>query len=74
MRAQYLSNDRPETQVECREQSSNLDEMGLKRLARFLGSRPTLLVVQVAEACHAKAWCDTDHSGSIRTRKGVAVR
>ena len=49
MRAQYLSRGRPELQVECRDlarklqQPSNLDEMGLKRLARFLGVRPRLI-------------------------------
>ena len=41
--------DRPEMQVECGElarkleQPPNLDEMGLKRLARFLGVRPRLI-------------------------------
>ena len=41
MRAQYLSSDRPDIQIECRDrarkmqQPSNLDEMGLKRLAFF---------------------------------------
>ena len=49
MRAQYLSSDRPEIQVECRDlarkmqQPPYLDEMGLKRLARFLGVRPRLV-------------------------------
>ena len=49
MRAQYLSSDRPDFQIECRDlarkmqQPSNLDEMGLKRLARFLGVRPRLV-------------------------------
>ena len=49
MRARYLSSDRPEIQVECQDLArmmqhpSNLDEeMGLKRLARFLGVRPRL--------------------------------
>ena len=42
------SSDRPDLQIECRDlarkmqQPSNLDEMGLKRLARFLGVRPRL--------------------------------
>ena len=49
MRAHYLSSDRPEIQVECRDsarklqQQSNLDEMGLKRLARYLGVRSRLV-------------------------------
>ena len=49
MRAQYLSSDRPKIQVKCREvarkmqQPSNLDEIGLKRLARHLGVRPRLV-------------------------------
>ena len=49
MRAQYLSSDRPEIQVECPDlvrklqQPSNLDEMGLKRLARYLGVRLRLV-------------------------------
>ena len=47
--AQYLSSNRPQIQVECRDlarwrqQSSNLDGMGLKRLGRFLGVRPRLV-------------------------------
>ena len=49
MRAQCLSGDRPEKKIECldlarkMQQPSNLDEMGLKRLARFLGVRPRLV-------------------------------
>ena len=49
MRAQYLSSHRPDIQVECRDlarkmqQPSNLDEMGRKRLATFLGVRPRLI-------------------------------
>ena len=49
MRAQYLSSDRPDLQIECRDLAremqlpSNVDEMGLKRLARFLGVRPRLV-------------------------------
>ena len=49
MRAQYLSSDRPDLQIECRDlarkmqQPSNLDEMGLRRLARFLGVRSRLV-------------------------------
>ena len=49
MRAQYLSSDRPDIQVDCgdlarkMQQPSNLDEMGLKRLARVLGVRPRLV-------------------------------
>ena len=80
MRAQYLSSDRPEIQEECGDlarklqQPSNLDEMDLKRLARFLGVRPRLIWlfkwekrVRRVEAC-----CDTDHAGCIRTRKSVS--
>ena len=59
MRAQYLSSDRPEIQVECRDlarkmqQPSNLDEMGMKKSVRVLGVRPRRgLVVQVAKACN----------------------
>ena len=49
MRAQYLSSDKPRKQIECRDlarkmqQPSNRDEMGLKRLARFLGVRLRLV-------------------------------
>ena len=49
MRAHYVSSDRPDAQIECRDlarkmqQPSNLDEMGLNRLARFLGVRPRLV-------------------------------
>ena len=56
MRAQYLSSDRPEIQVECRDlarkmqQPPYLDEMGLKRLARFCRSASEAgVVVQVAK-------------------------
>ena len=80
MRAQYLSSDRPEIQVECRDlarklqQPSNLDEMGLKRLARFLGVRPRLiwLFKWQRRVTRIEAWCDTDHAGCIRTRKSVS--
>ena len=43
------SSDTPDIQIECRDlarkmqQPLNLDEMGLKRLARFLGVRPRLV-------------------------------
>ena len=49
MRAQYLSSDRPDMKSECwdlarkMQQPSNLYEMGLKRLARFLGVRLRLV-------------------------------
>ena len=49
MRAQCLSSDRPDIQIECRDlarkmqQLSNLDEIGLKRLSRLLGVRPRLV-------------------------------
>ena len=50
MRAQYLSSDRPEIQKSgagiwhaTMQQPSNLDGMGLKRLARYLGVRPRLI-------------------------------
>ena len=49
MRAQCLSSDRPDIQIECRDlarkmqQLSNLDEIGLKRLSRLLGVRPSLV-------------------------------
>ena len=45
MRAQYLPSDRLDIQIECRDlarqmqQPSNLDVMGLERLARFLAVR-----------------------------------
>ena len=49
MRAQCLSSDRPDIRIECRDlarkmqQPSNVDEIGLKRLARFLGVRPRMV-------------------------------
>ena len=58
MRAQDLSSDRPEIQIECRDlalkmqQPSDLDEMGLKRLARFLGVRRGWFGCSSAETCH----------------------
>ena len=53
---------------------SNLDEIGLKRLARFLGVRPRLirLFKWQKRVTRIEAWCDTDHAGSIRTRKSVS--
>ena len=80
MRPQYLSSDRPEIQVECRDsarklqQPSNLDEMGLKRLARHLGVRPGLvwLFRRQKRVTRTESWCDTDHAGCIRTRKSVS--
>ena len=80
VRAQYLSSDRPEIQVEWwdlarkMQQPSNLDEMGLKRLARFLGVRPRLvwLFKWQKRVTHIESWCDTDHAACIRTRKSVS--
>ena len=80
MCAQYLSSDRPEIQCECQDlarkmqQPSNLDEMGLKRLARFLGVRPRLvwLFKWQKRVTRIESWCDTDHAGCIRTRKSVS--
>ena len=49
MRSQYLSSDRPDIQVECRDLARkmqrpwNQDEMGLKRLACFLEVCPRLV-------------------------------
>ena len=70
MRAQYPSSDRLEIQVECHDlarkmqQPSNLDQMGLKRLARFLGVRPRLvcLLKWQKRVTRIESWCDTDHA------------
>ena len=75
----YLSCDRPEIQVECRDlarklqQPSHLDEMGLKRLARYLGVRPRLvwLFRWQKRVTRIESWCDTDHAGCTRTKKSV---
>ena len=80
MRAQYLSSDRPETKVECRDlarkmqQPSNLDEMGLKRSARFLGVHPRLVwpFKWQKRVTRIESWCDTDHAACIRTRKSAS--
>ena len=78
MRAQYLSSDRLDFQIECRylarkmQQPSNLDEMELKKLARFLGVRPRLAVQAPKRFTRIESWCDTDHAGCIRTRKSVS--
>ena len=77
--AQHLSSDRHEIQIECRDlarkmqQPSNLDEMGLKRLARFLGVRPRLvwLFKWQKRVTRIESWCDMDHAGCFRTRKSV---
>ena len=66
MRAQFLSNDRPDVQIECGDlarkmhQPSNLDETGLKRLARFLGVRPRLvwLFKWQKRVTRIESWCD----------------
>ena len=81
MRAQYLSSDRLGMQVESRDlarklqQPSNLDEMGLKRRARFLGVHPRLiwLFKWQKRVTQIEAWCDTYHAGCIQTRKSVSV-
>ena len=80
MRAQYLSIDRPEIQVECPElahkmqQPSNLNEMGLERLAWFLGVRPRLvwLFKWQKHVASFESWRDTDHACCIRARKSVS--
>ena len=58
MRAQYLSSDPPEIQVECRDLArkmqhpSNLDEVGVKRFGSFSWSASEAgLVVHEAKAC-----------------------
>ena len=79
-RAQYLSSDRREIQVEFRDlarklqQPSNLDETGLKRLARYLGVRPRLvwLFRWQKRVTRTESLCDTDHAGCVRTRKSVS--
>ena len=52
----------------------NLDDMPLKRLARFLGVRPRLdwLFKWQKRVTRIESWCDTDHAGCIRTRKSVS--
>ena len=72
MRAQYLSSDRPEIQVECRDlarkmqQPPYLDEMGLKRLARFFGVRPRLVWLF--------KWQKEEHHGKRRrTQEKISV-
>ena len=80
MRAQYLTSDRPDIQVECwdlarrMQQASNLDEMGLLRLARFLEVRPRLvwLVKWQKRVARIESRCDTDHAGCIRTKQSVS--
>ena len=80
MRAQYLSVDRPEIQFKTRElakrmkEPTNLDEMALKRLARFLCGKPRLIWLFRWQQRITKlaTWCDTDHAGCIRTRKSVS--
>ena len=76
MCAQYLSSDRTEIQVECRDlarklqQPSNLDEIGLKSISE----RPRLvwLFKWQKRVTRIESWCDTDHAGCIRNRKGVS--
>ena len=80
MRAQHLSADTPNIQIECSDlartmkQPSNLDEMGLKRLALFLGVRARLvwLFKWQKRVTRIEFWCDTDHAVCIRTRKSVS--
>ena len=80
LRAKYLSSDKPEMQVwelaRKLQQPPNLDVMGLKRLARFLGVRPRLigLFKWQRHVTRIGAWCGTDHAGCIRIRKSVPVR
>ena len=56
------------------QQPSNLDKVGLKRLARFLGLRPRLvwLFKWQKRVTRIVSLCDTDHAGCVRTRKSVS--
>ena len=56
------------------QQPSNLNETGLKRLARFLGVRPRLVwfFKWQKRVTRLESWCDTDHAGCIRFRKSVS--
>ena len=80
MRAQYLSSDRPDFQIVCRDLArkmqhpSNLNEMRLKRLARFLGVRPRLvwLFKWQKRVTRIESWCGTDHAGCTHTKKSVS--
>ena len=80
MRAQHLSSDTPQIQVECRDlarelqQPSNLDEVGLKRLARYLGVRPRLVSMfkWQKRVTRIESRYDTDHAGCIRPSKSVS--
>ena len=83
-RIRCVHSDSPVTElrhrVACRDlarqlqQPSTLDEMGLKRLARFLGvrPRPVWLFKWQKRVTRIESWCDTDHAGCIRTRKSVS--
>ena len=50
------------------------DEMGLKRLALFVGVRPRLvwLFKWPKRVARIESWYDMDHAGCIRTRKSVS--
>jgi thiol-disulfide isomerase/thioredoxin len=80
MRAAYLSQDRPDIQVPCRELAKGLKDPKqrhwtmLKHLARYLKNKPRL--VQLFRYQHniseMVGWADSNHAGCIRTRKSTS--
>ena len=60
-----------EVPIDIRTPMSNLDEMGLKRLARFLGVRPTLVWVFKwrKRVTRIESWCDTDMQAVSEPRR-----
>ena len=79
-RANYLAQDRSDivyaTKELCRKMSApcNSDWRALKRLARYLMKRPSVVTLYKYQSCNKfiDAWVDTDYAGCKRTRKSTS--
>ena len=78
-RANYLAADRPDALFSAKEvcrwmaRPTTLALAALKRLCRYLRSRPRLVVrYDYQRASHLDVYSDTDHAGCIRTWKSTS--
>ena len=79
VRIQYLAQDRPDLQFASKERARHMkdpnerDLVALKRIGRYLVTRPRLLMVFEQQAMPEKmvVYVDTDHAGCLVTRKST---
>ena len=78
-RANYLAADRPDLLFACKEicrfmsAPTELAQQGLKRMARYLRSRPRLVWrYDYQTASGLEVYTDTDWAGCVRTRKSTS--